>query len=61
MPQKRKKAKRAAKKTHTKHVKQVNQTIIQHTIPNYASGQSVGHQYNKDHVQFTPEVQQTDN
>ena len=54
MPQKKKTAnkktnKKSNKKTHTKHI---NQTIIQQAIPNYASGQMTGHQYNKDHVQF---------
>ena len=63
MPQKKKAAKKAAKKTakktQTKQTKQINQTIIQQTLPNYSSGQMSGHQYNKDHIQFVPQVQQT--
>ena len=65
MPQKKKTNKKTNKKTHKKpHTKQVvKTTIIQQAISNYASGQTTGHQYNKDHVQFVPQVQQshTDN
>ena len=65
MPQKKKTNKKTNKKTHKKpHTKQVvKTTIIQQAIPNYASGQTTGHQYNKDHVQFVPQQQQshTDN
>ena len=58
MPQKK-------KKSHLKkHINQRNQNIIYQTIPNYSSSQITGHQYNKNKVQFAPEVQQesrTDN
>ena len=66
MPQKKKQNKkekkpRTNKKSHSKQV--VKTTIIQQAIPNYSSGQMTGHQYNKDHVQFVPQQQQshTDN
>ena len=52
MPQKKKTAnKKTNKKSHKKHSTQ-KQNIILQSIPNYASGQMGGHQYNKDHVQF---------
>jgi len=61
MPQKKKTNKKTNKKTHKKQA--VKTTIIQQAIPNYSSGQTTGHQYNKDHVQFVPQQQQshTDN
>ena len=62
MPQKKKtNNKKTNKKKHLNHNKQ---TIVYQSIPNYSSGQSSGHQINKDHVQFAPSVQQqtrTDN
>jgi hypothetical protein len=63
MPQKKKTNKKTNKKTHKKHLTQ-KQNIIFQSIPNYASGQTTGHQYNKDHVQFVPQQAQqshTDN
>ena len=61
MPQKKKQKKekkpRTNKKSHTKQV--VKTTIIQQAIPNYSSSQVAGHQYNKDHVQFAAQTQQT--
>jgi len=64
MPQKKKTAnKKTNKKSHKKHLTQ-KQNIIFQSIPNYASGQVTGHQYNKDHVQYAPAAQQesrTDN
>jgi hypothetical protein len=62
MPQKKKTNKKTHKKTHKKQA--VKTTIIQQAIPNYSSGQTTGHQYNKDHVQFVPQLAQqshTDN
>ena len=65
MPQKKKQKKKEKKPKTTRkpHSKQVKTTIIQQAIPNYSSGQMTGHQYNKDHVQFVPQQQQshTDN
>ena len=55
MPQKKK----TNKKSHKKHLTQ-KQSIIFQSIPNYASGQMGGHQYNKVHVQFAqPATTQT--
>jgi len=52
MPQKKKTAnKKTNKKSYKKHLTQ-KQNIIFQSIPNYASGQMGGHQYNKDHVPF---------
>ena len=52
MPQKKKTAnKKTNKKSYKKHLTQ-KQNIIFQSIPNYASGQMGGHQYNKDDVQF---------
>jgi hypothetical protein len=67
MPQKKEKKEnkkvKKPKTTRKPHSKQVKTTIIQQAIPNYSSGQITGHQYNKDHVQFAQQQQQshTDN
>ena len=60
MPQKKKTAnKKTNRKSNKKHLTQ-KQSIIFQSIPNYASGQMGGHQYNKDHVQFAqPATPQT--
>jgi hypothetical protein len=56
MPQKKKKTnKKSHEKPHTKHI---NPTIVQQAIPNYASDQVSGHQFNKDHPPFVPILQQ---
>jgi hypothetical protein len=61
MPQKKKQNKKEKKPKTTRkpHSKQVKTTIIQQAIPNYSSGQMTGHQYNKDHVQFAQQQQQS--
>ena len=59
MPQKKKTNKKSHKKKHLN----PKQTIVYQSIPNYSSGQSTGHQNNKN-VSFLPSVQQesrTDN
>jgi hypothetical protein len=60
MPQKKKQNKKVKKPKTTRkpRAKREIKTIVQQAIPNYASEQNIGYQYNRDNVQFVPQHQQ---